>query len=178
MPAVPRTASTGAPTSDGAAAPDYSDRTQLASPFTLTGARQRIEAARAARAANGQVVSVPTLDGATVTYRARTPSADAVYTGMVAVDRASAYGSNVAAATDTDPALATSVVRQYRQRTGSWPDLSSLGALDTGGNYSTGGTLDNPPIMQAGILGGLTPTTLLVLGAVGLALVLLFGKRR
>lgn len=157
MPAVPRTAPTGAPSATAPAQPVLTE----SGPLTATARRYVV-------AADGVVVPA---------VQAHTPSANAVYTGQTAIDRTSYIGQQLATATGSDPALATSVVREYRDRAGTYPDLTQFGALGSG---YTGGALipGEQPLQQASILGGLTPTMLIVLGAAALVAVVLFGRKR
>jgi len=85
-----------------------------------------------------------------------------------------ALGDQIAAATGSDPALAAQLVRDYRKRTGSFPDLSQLGNLGVGG----GGGLEPEPL-QLGVAGGSSAlSTWLILSAIGVVLLLLFGRKR
>lgn len=177
MPAVPRIPSSGAPTANAAGDPTYGQGTLT---YALSRVAPVIEQVTTSsnRIAQAQRTYVSPVDGASIpAVQAHTPSADAVYTGAVAQERAAYLGTQVANATGTSAATATEVVRDYHNRTGSFPDLSQLGSLGSG---YTGGAVDlgagGAGVQEAGVLGGGLNTWIL-LGALGLVAVLLFGKK-
>lgn len=178
MPAVPRTAPTGAPSATAAADPLLSSNapiTQRLAPAVLarySGVTDKAAASSAIRSYTSPV------DGATMqVVQAHTPSASAVYTGETAIDRAGYLGTQIANITGDDPAAATRIVRDYNERTGSYPDLTQLGA--TGSGYAAPLDLsgNGSGLQQASVLGG-GLTMWIVLGAIGLVLALVYGKKR
>lgn len=171
MIAVSRTAPTGAPSASAPADPSYTDNSPIAAQPTGI---VRISAFSRGGSGAG-VYAVPTADGQIVQgIQSHTPTANATYTGQTAVERASYIGTQVAAATGTSPATATAVVRDYKNRTGTYPDMSSLSSLGSG--YTGGNIVDGAP-QQLGLLsGGLN--TWVILSLVGLVAVLLFGRKR
>lgn len=161
MAAVPRTASTGAPTSDGVTAPVYSDNSPL-----REAEEKRVVHRFATFTSSGEIVA--RTDRGVI-------SADRVtFTDRTAIERAAAIGSQIAAATGTSADDATRLVREYRKRTGSYPDLSQFGGL---GNYSAGGSEESPPIVAASV-GSFGLTAWLILSAIGLVLLLTLGRKR
>jgi hypothetical protein len=159
--AVPRTASTGAPTSDGAAVPVYSDAAPI-----RQAEEKRVIHRFATFGPSGEIVAR--------TDRGVVSAEGVSFTGRTAVERAVVIGNQIAAATGTDAAQAAQLVREYRKRTGSFPDLSQLGNLGTGGAPADEEGMIAP--QQASVL-GFGIGTWLLLSAIGLVLFLVYGKR-
>lgn len=153
--AMTRQPSSGAPTAESAAVPVYAAQ----SPIAIQGGRR-------SPAAVGVLTSPADYTGTVAVARERN------YTGTTAIPR------SVALATQAGlPSGAAGVIDEYHRRTGAWPDVTQLGT--GGGDFDPGGLGLDPGngITTAGFLGGGLGMWI-ALSVIGVALVLMFGKKK